>query len=463
MSATETIHAEAVEGLRTEIRGRVLQPGDEGYDNARAVWNGRIDKHPRIIVQCSGTADVIEALTFARERELELSVKGGGHHFSGSAVCDDGLVIDLGPMDAVRVDPDAKRARVQGGATWGDFYHETQPFGLAPSGGLHTGTGVAGVTLGGGKGYLARKHGLSVDNLIGADVVTAQRELVHVSHDEHADLFWALRGGGGNFGVVTDFYFDLHDVGSEVYAGVIYYPHEDLVETLRSYREYITDAPDEVTCYASVVPGPEIPQFPDGYRGEPVVAFLLCYTGPIEDGAAEVEPLSEFGDPIAEWVRPMPYKQLVERYDVPDDCRWYTKSRYLAELPDEAIETIATHTSSLPTPDLEVTIEPMGGAIGRVDATETAFPHRDAPYSFSIWPGWRDPDRDDEVIEWTRSLHEAMEPHAADGVYLNYTDADDSDRIDESYRENYARLTQVKREWDPDNLFRTNQAIKPAD
>lgn len=464
MSVETLPDQETVQAFHDDVHGEVLHPGDDGYGDARTVWNEMIDKYPAIIAQCTGAADVITAVDFAREHDLLLSVKGGGHNFAGTAVCDDGLVIDLSQMNAVQIDPGTQRARVQGGATWADFDHEAQAFGLATTGGLVSTTGVAGLTLGGGQGYLARKHGLTIDNLVGADVVTADGELVHASEAENPDLFWGLRGGGGNFGVVTSFEFQLHEIGPEVLAGPIFHPYEDATEALRFYREFTADAPDELACYAMVVHVPPEAPFPSEFQGEPAVAFAVCYAGPIEGAKAVVQPLRDFGDPILDGIQPMPYTALQQSFDdgSPEGYRWYTKSHYLGGLSDEAIETIVEYTDPLPGPLTQVAIEPMGGAISRVERTATAFPHRGAAYSFGIWPGWDDPDRDDDLIEWARNFHEAMAPHATDGVYANYLDRDEDERIRAAYGENYDRLVEVKHRWDPENLFRMNQNIEPT-
>ena len=455
---------DAVTALDERLHGDLLHPGDEGYDEARTLWNAMIDKYPSYVARCTGAADVMAAVSFAAEHDLLLSVKGGGHNFAGTAVCDDGLTIDLSPMDAVRVDPSAKTARVQPGATWADFDHEAQAFGLATTGGLVSTTGVAGLTLGGGQGYLARKHGLAVDNLVGADVVTADGELVHASEDEHEDLFWALRGGGGNVGVVTSFEFDLHPVGPQVLAGPIFHPYEDAREALRFYREFTADAPDELSCYALVVRVPPEPLFPEDVQGEPALAFAVCYAGPMDEAEAALEPLRAFGDPILDGVQPVRYTALQQSFDdgSPEGHRWYSKSHYLGELPDGAIDTILEYTDPFPGPLTQVALEPMGGAIARVDRDATAFPHRDAAYSFGIWPGWADPDRDEELTTWAREFHEAMAPYATGGVYANYLDRDESDRVRAAYGENYERLVAVKTEWDPGNLFRMNQNVEPA-
>jgi FAD/FMN-containing dehydrogenase len=461
MTDTRSPDEDAVRSLRDRLHGDLLNPGDEGYEAARTVFNAMIEKYPSHVVRPTGAADVMAAVDFAREHDLLLSVKGGGHNFAGTAVCDDGVTIDCSEMDSVRVDPDARTASVGPGATWADVDHETGAFDLATTGGLVSTTGVAGLTLGGGQGYLARKHGLTIDNLRSVDLVTADGELIRVSEAEHPDLFWAVRGGGGNFGVVTSFEFDLHPIEPEVLAGPVFHPYEDAKEVLRFYREFTTDAPDELACYALVVRVPPGEPFPEAYRGEPSVAFAVCYAGPTDEAEAALEPLRAFGDPIVDAIRPMPYTTLQQSFDdgSPEGYRWYTKAHYLADLPDGAIDTIVEFTDPFPGPLTQVALEPMGGAIAQVDPTATAFPHREAAYSFGIWPGWGDPERDDELVEWAREFHEAMAPYA-DGVYANYLDRDESDRVGDAYGENYERLADIKDEWDPENLFRMNQNIE---
>ncbi|MFB6221975.1 MAG: FAD-binding oxidoreductase [Halolamina sp.] len=465
MATTDTPDHDAVQRLQNQVHGAVLHPGDEGYDEARSVWNAMIDRYPSHIVRCQGAADVKAGVDFAREHDLLLAVKGGGHNFAGSAVCDDGLMLDLSPMDSVRVDPQARTARVGPGATWADFDHEAQAFDLATTGGLVSMTGVAGLTLGGGQGYLARKHGLTIDNLVGADVITADGEFVRASEDENEDLFWALRGGGGNFGVVTAFEYDLHPVGPEVLGGPIFHPYEDAAEALRFYREFTADAPRELACYALVVRVPPEEPFPEAYQGKPSVAFAVCYAGPLDEGEEALAPLREFGDPIVDAIQPMPYAALQRSFDdgSPEGFRWYTKSHYLGGLPDGAIDTIVEHTDPFPGPLTQVALEPLGGAIADVDPTATAFAHRDAAYSLGIWPGWAESDDDDEMIAWAREFHEAMEPYATDGVYANYLDKDEADRVRAAYGENYDRLVEVKRKYDPENQFRMNQNIEPTE
>lgn len=453
----------AVESFADQLHGKVLRPGNEGYDEARTIWNAMIDKEPAVIARCSGAADVIAAVNFARDLNLQLAVKGGGHNVAGDAVCDDGLVIDLSPMNAVRVDPDTQTARVQGGATMADLDHESQAFGLATTGGIVSSTGVAGLTLGGGLGRLDRKFGLVVDNLLSADIVTADGELVHASENENPDLFWAIRGGGGNFGVVTAFEFQLHNVGPEVLTGRVIHPVEAAPEVLRLYRDFMADAPNAAQCYAAFSQVPPLPEFPEALHGQTVLVLVPFYAGDLETGEDVLQPLREVGDPIVDTVRPQFYTDSQRSSDdiYQAGHRNYWKSHYLEGLSDEVIDTMVEHATPIPSPFTTVFMEWMGGAIRRVDADGTAFPYRDATLSFTVAPKWTDPGRDDELIAWAQEFHEAMAPYAGDGVYANYLDRDEADRVKAAYGENYNRLVAVKNEWDPENLFRMNQNIEP--
>jgi FAD/FMN-containing dehydrogenase len=462
--ATTNLEKTTVEAFNDQVRGEVLRPGDQGYDEARSVWNGMIDKEPAVIVRCTGTADVIAAVNFARDLDLLLAVKGGGHNVAGTAVCDDGLMIDLSSMDSVRVDPEAKTARVAPGATWGDFDHEAQAFGLATTGGIDSRTGIAGLTLGGGIGYLARSFGLACDNLIGADVVTAEGELVHASADEHPDLFWGLRGGGGNFGIVTSFEYQLHELGPEVLTAKIFHPFEDAKDVLQLYREFMAEAPDDVNCFCVVDNVPPEPPFPEEYHGEQAIALLAPYAGSIADGHDALAPLQGVGDPILEAVEPMPYTALQSSLDdaTPEGERYYWKSHYLEGLSDEAIDTVIEYADPLEGPFTLAGFEPMGGAINRVDPGATAYPHRDAVFNFGVFAGWSDPGRDDEIIGWAREFHDAMAPYSTGGMYTNYLDQDEDEWVRAAYGDNYDRLVEVKNEWDPENLFRLNSNIEPT-
>lgn len=458
-----TVPSDEVEEFRERLRGPLLTEGDDGYEKARTVWNAMIDRRPALIAQCTGTADVMAAVRFAREHELLVSVAGGGHNVAGDAVCDGGLMIDLSPMNQVQVDPETQRARVGPGATVGDLDHETQAFGLATTGGFVSTTGMAGITLGGGLGWLSRKCGLVHDNLISADVVTAEGEFVRASEQQNPNLFWGLRGGGGNFGVVTSFEFELHEVGPEVLAGPIIYRYEDAAKVLRRYRDVMADAPDEVQCYAGFSKGnPEL-GLPESLHGETVVVLLPFYAGEVSQGQAALEPLRTVAEPVVDAVQTMPYatwqRSFDERWE--EGYRNYWKSHVFRELSDGAIETMIEWLDAS-APFFSVFIEWMGGAVARAEASATAFPHRDKAFSLTVGQRWSDPDRDDEVIGWARSFHEAMTPHAAEGVYVNYLDQDEGERISEAYGDPYERLVELKNEWDPENQFRMNQNIEPT-
>lgn len=450
--------------LASELRGQLLRPDDDGYDDARRVWNGMVDRHPAAIARCEGSADVIAAVRYARRSGLPLSVKGGGHQLAGKAVCDDGLVIDVSPMDGVRVDPDTRTVRVDAGATLATLDREAQSFGLATPAGVHSTTGVAGLTLGGGIGWLSRSFGLTVDQLLAADVVTADGKLVYASEDENADLFWALRGGGGNFGVVTSFEFRVHPVGPEVLTVQLFHHIERAEEVLRAYRDVMASAPDELACYPMFLHVPPIEPFPAELHGAPALALVGCYSGDVAEGQAAVAPLAAIGAPFLDVVAPMPYAQFQSSFDAgnPDGARYYAKSHMLPELTDEAIATLVGHVDDLPGELSMVFLESLGGAIGRVSVGATAWPHRDAAYGLAVHAGWLDPADDDVAISWCRRVAGAMAPHATGGAYVNYLDGDEEDRVAAAYGDVYARLAEVKRRWDPDNLFRSNHNIAPG-
>ena len=457
------VDEKTVERFRNSLRGRLILPGEAGYDTARAVWNGMIDRRPALIAQCAGAADVREAVNFARTHNLQLTVKAGGHNVAGKAVCDDGLVVDVSQMNAVQVDPETQTARVGPGATWSEFDREAQAFSLATTGGVDSRTGVAGLTLGGGIGYLARKHGLTIDNLLAVDVITADGELRSASEEKNADLFWAVRGGGSNIGILTSFEFQLHEVGPEIMTAQIFHPFANARETLRIYGEFTSAAPDKLSCYAMLLRVPPVDPFPEAHHGQIAVALVACYAGSLAEGKEALAPLADFGDPILSAVMPMAYTTLQKSFDAgtPDGKRYYYKSQYLSDLSEEGIETILDCLQPLPGSFTIVGIEPMGGAIAEVDPTVTAYPHRNAAYNFSIWAGWSNPERDDEIIGWTRKFHEAMTPHATGGVYANYLAEDDENRVSAAYGKNYQRLLAVRKAWDPDGVFRTASAATP--
>lgn len=450
-----------IEELSRAVSGEVVRPGDNGYDEARSVWNVRFDRRPKVIVRCREAADVQAAIRFARQEGLEISVKGGGHAYAANTVGEGGLLIDLSPMREIAVDPEAKTARVGAGVKWGEFHVATEKHGLAPVGGTVSTVGVAGFTLGGGSGYLSRKHGMGVDNLLSADVVTADGELVHASEDENPDLFWALRGGGGNFGVVTSFEFQLHEVGPEVLTGQIVYRFEDAVPVLRLYREFMDQAPDEVGCYAFILRIPPIPEFPEEFHGQLAVDIFVFHPDPTAEDA--FRPLLDFGDPILAFTMPQELTELLQAFDsgLPAGQRYESGSHDLRTLSDEAIDTFLAQIGSMPGEFTMAYIGAGGGAIARVDPTATAFPHRDAPYGYHVLAGWMDPAQDAEVTDWVSQFQQAMEPFATGGVYVNLLGTEEQQRVPAAYGKNYERLVEVKKKWDPDNVFRMNHNIQP--
>lgn len=438
------------------MRGSLLGPLDAGYHESRKVWNAMIDRRPALIARCATTEDVIAAVNFARAHGMLVSVRGGGHNVAGLAVCDGGLMIDLAPMQDVRVDPAARTARAGPGVTWAAFDRECQAFGLATVGGVVSTTGVAGLTLGGGQGWLTGKYGLSLDNLISADVVTADGQFVHASEDESPDLFWALRGAGANFGIVTSFEFQLHPVGPTVVGGMVVHPFGRAAEVLRFYREFAAGQPDELTTYAALMTGPD---------GLPIVALVACHAGDLDDGERAVEPLRQFGPPVVDMLGPMPYLavQGMIGQGFPAGRLNYWKSCLLREIGDEAISALVEHVGRVPSPMSAVAIADCHGAYGRVGASATAYAHRDAPFDLVILSSWTRPADSEENISWTRALYDAIRPHGA-GVYVNDLDQDEApDRVRLAYGTNYDRLAALKRRYDPTNFFRMNQNIPPAD
>jgi len=447
------------------FRGRLISPDHADYDDARAVWNGAIDRRPRLIAQCIGTADVVAAVRFARDQDLEIAIRGGGHNVAGAAVCDDGIVIDLSAMRGVRVDPAACRAWVQGGALWGDVDHETQAHGLATTGGIVSHTGVAGLTLGGGVGWLMRKHGLTVDNLLAVELVTAGGELLRVSLDEHPDLFWALRGGGGNFGVVTSFEFRLHAVGPTVLAGPILWDASDAGEVLRLYRDFVRDAPDELGTVVRFGAAPPLPAIPADLHGRPVVMVGTCYAGPIEEGERRLRSFRTFRTPLLDLIGPAPYAGFQSAMDstVVHGWNYYWKSTYLPELREDLIDVIVEHAFSCSSPRSYALIFHLKGAVSRVAGGATAFGNRQASHAITLDAVWR-PGEDfgERDSDWTRRFFTAL-GRFREGVYVNFLGGDEEpDRIRDAYGDSvYQRLVDVKTTYDPDNVFHHNQNIRP--
>ena len=447
------------------FRGRLLGAQSSDYDSARALWNGAIDRRPRLIARCIGTADVVAALRFAREHDLEIAIRGGGHNVAGTAMCDDGMVIDLSAMRGVRVDPAKRRAWVQGGALWGDVDHETQAHGLATTGGIVSHTGVAGLTLGGGIGWLMRKHGLTIDNLLAVDVVTAEGELQRASEDEHPDLFWALRGGGGNFGVVTSFEFRLHSVGPTVLAGPIVWDAADAREVLHFYRDFLSDAPDELGTVVRFGTAPPLPVIPKDLHWRPVLMIGTCYAGSIEDGEQVLRPLRAFRTPLLDLIGLKPYVEFQSGLDstVVHGWNYYWKSTHLPELRDDLIDVIVEHAFSCSSPRSYVAMFHLKGAVSRVAEGATAFGNRQASHAITLDGVWQ-PGEDfgEREITWARGFFAALD-RFRQGVYINFIGGDeDPERVREAYGDSvYDRLVDVKSTYDPCNVFHHNQNICP--
>jgi len=443
-----------IQEFKARLRGELIQPGEPNYEAARKVFNGMIDRRPALIVRCLGVADVIAAVNFAREAHLLTAIRGGGHGVAGNAVCDGGLVIDLSVMRSVQVDLKNQTARAEGGATWGDFDHETQAFGLGTTGGIVPSTGIAGLTLGGGLGYLNRKHGLACDNLLSAEVVTADGRLLQASAEDHADLFWGLRGGGGNFGVVTSFQYRLHRVGP-VLGGQIVYPLDQAKKVLRFYRDWSAASPDEVRADATLVSGLE----------GPVLSVIVCYCGALQEGEKVLRPLRSCGSPIVDTVAPVPYATVQNLLSAVFQPGWlnYWKSGFIQSLSDDAIEAMADFFSgAVPGFFAAIAIEHLGGAVGRVSLQETAFGHRDAQYSLLVARMWQDPAESAVNIDWARRCYQTAEPFLKDGVYVNYLGDEGESRVIAAYGANYERLAAIKKKYDPMNFFCLNQNIKPT-
>ena len=454
----------ALGDLARHFGGELIRPGDPQYDGARAIWNGAIDRHPGLIARCTGAADVRAAVRFARERDLLVAVRGGGHNVAGTAVCDGGLVIDLSPMKGVWVDPAARTARAQAGLLWGEFDRETQAFGLAATGGVISHTGIAGLTLGGGFGWLMRRHGLAADNVLSAEVVTADGDVLRASAEEHPDLFWGLRGGGGNFGVVTSFEYRLHPVGPIVLAGVMLYPAANAREVLGFYRDFIGSAPDELTTIVVLRMAPPAPFLPPWVHGQPVVVIGACYAGSVQEGMQAVAPLRRFGEPLVDLIRPTPYMSHQGFFDptAPHGLGYYWKSEYVSSLSDALVDTLAERAWQAPTPESYTIVFHLGGAVGREDPEGSAFEDRRAAHAVNIDAVWSEPARASTCIAWTRELWEALRPFSTGRVYINFLGEEGQDRVRAAYGEaKYERLQALKRKYDPTNFFRLNQNIRP--
>ena len=448
--------------FRAQVRGDVIAPDDDAYEQARHVYNAMIDRRPEMIVRAANVGDVIAAVNLARENGLDLAVRGGGHSVPGFGTCDGGVVIDLSRMRGIRVDPASATARAEGGATWGDFNAATYPFGLATTGGIISTTGVAGLTLGGGIGYLARGFGLSCDNLVSADVVTADGRFLVASERENDDLFWALRGGGGNFGVVTSLEFQLHPV-KDIYGGPMFFELSEVENVLRFFREYIADAPEQLGAFPAFQIAPPLPFIPEERHGDTFIAMVACWAGPLEEGERALKPFHDIAPVVAEFVGPMPYPALNSAFDglVPPGLQHYWKANFVEELTDEAIAAHAVHGPDVPAVNSTVHIYPINGAAHRVAPDATAFAYRNANFATVIAGMWPEASENDANIAWVRRYYDATAPHSEEGGYINFMSEDDQGRIRANYQGNYDRLVDVKRRYDPDNLFHLNQNIRP--
>jgi FAD/FMN-containing dehydrogenase len=460
-----TVVGEAsLQELEESLRGELIRPADPRYDEARAVWNGAIDKHPAAIVRCAGVADVRQAIEFARSQDLLVAVRGGKHSLPGFSTVDGGIVIDLGGMKGMRVDPVAQTAQAQAGLTWSEFDHEAQAFGLATTGGLISTTGISGFTLGGGIGWLMRAHGLTCDNLLSADLVTADGELVHASDEENPELFWGLRGGGGNFGVVTNFEYRLHPVGPVVMAGPVFYRGDRAEEILRFFREYTRDLPDEATTLLNLATAPPAPFLPEEIHGKLVCVLVGVYAGPVAEGERVFKPMRELGDPVADLMGPIPYVAMQSLLDAlyPEGGSNYFKAGYMEELSDASIATMAEQHRSVTSPMSEIHVHHFGGAVGRVADDATAFGNRSAEFVLNVLGRTPDGGGFAEAVDWARGCYDALEPYTAGGTYTNFMSEGD-DRLKEAYgQEKYERLVALKDRYDPTNLFRLNQNIAPS-
>ena len=454
--------APSIEKLREQIRGDVIVPGDERYDEARQVLNGMIDRRPRAILRCVNAGDVMAVVRFARENDLDLAVRGGGHSVPGFGTVDGGVVLDLSRMRGVRVDPRNRTARAEGGATWGDFNAATHGFGLATTGGIVSTTGIGGLTLGGGIGYLNRAIGLSIDNLLSADVVTADGRFLVANREENADLFWAIRGGGGNFGVVTSFEYQLHPI-SQIYGGPMFFELGSAGDILRFYRDFIEDAPEQLGIYPGFHIAPSLPFIPENRHGDTFIVVVACWAGKLDAGPSVLKRLHDVAPVVAEYLGPMPYPAINSLFDplFPPGLQHYWKAHFATKLTDGAIEAHLKFGPMVPAVNTPVHIYPINGACQRVGASDTAFAYRDATFATVIAGIWPDAEQNDTNIKWVRDYYEATARHALEGGYVNFMAGDDQGRIRANYKSNYDRLVEIKRKYDADNLFRLNQNIQP--
>lgn len=460
---TRTIEQDSLQNLQTLIRGKVITPFDSSYDETRKIWNDMIDRKPAFIVQCTGTADVIHAVLFAKQHQLLMSVRGAGHNIAGRSLADNVMMIDLSQMRTVLVNPDTKRIMVSPGATLGDVDHETQAFGLALPVGINSTTGVAGLTLGGGFGWLSRKYGMTVDSLLSAEVVLTSGECIRCDPENHADLFWALTGGGGNFGIVTQFEFKVHPVGPEVMAGPVIFDMQDAKNVLKNYREFCKNSPEELCIWAILRGAPPFPFIEPNMHGKPVLILVGMHCGSLEQGAAEFEKLKKLGNPLAHGVAPHNFVDFEQAFDplLTPGARNYWKTHNYTELSDDLISTVTEWANQIPSPQSEIFIAQMGGYTNRVPQDKTAYPHRNVEFIMNVHTRWENASQDSECITWARDFYAATLPFATGGAYVNFVSEGD-DNIESAYGENFDRLAQMKAKYDPDNRLRSNLNILPG-
>jgi len=461
----KTLGESSIGTFKAGFSGKVLTAGDTGYDDARTIWNAMIDRHPALIAQALGADDVKRAVDFARENDLRLSIKGGGHNIAGNAVCDGGFMIDLSLMNSVEVDADKKRAKVGPGAKLSDFDREAQAFGLATPLGINSTTGVAGLTLGGGFGWLSRKYGMTVDNLLSADIVTADGRMVRASETENPDLFWGIRGGGGNFGIITNFEFKLYPVGPDVLTGLIVFPLAQAKDVLQKYREAVKTMPDDLNVWVVLRKAPPLPFLPEDAHGKEAVILAICYAGDPATGEKLIEPMKSFGTPFGQFIGVQPYANWQQAFDplLTPGARNYWKSHNFAELKDEAIDLVIKYVSYLPSPHTEIFFGLIGGQASRVSPDATAYSQRDALWACNVHGRWETAEEDKKGIAWAREFFDAAAPYATGGVYVNFMPEDETGRVASAYKpEVWKRLADLKAKWDPTNLFRMNQNIAPT-
>ena len=450
-----------INDLRIKIKGNVVLPEDSSYDEIRKIWNAMIDRKPTVIVQCSNSSDISETIKFARSNELEFSVRGAGHNIAGNSLCNNGLLLDLSTMTNVKIDSEKKRAFVEPGATLAHFDEAAQIHGLATPVGINSTTGISGLTLGGGFGWLTRKYGLTIDSLVSVEMVNAEGDKIKANETENPDLFWAIRGGGGNFGVVSRFEFKLHTIGPQVLAGLLVFPHEEAQKVLSEYREFVATAPEELTVWIVLRHAPPLPFLPENVHGKKVVVFAFCYSGNIEEGQKLINPLRNFGYPYGEFIGGMPYADWQKAFDplLTPGARNYWKTHNFTEISDQALEIMIEYAGKLPTQQCEIFLAQISGIVNRIPSDSTAYAHRDAKFVLNVHGRWESTDDDEKVIGWAREFFAASKPFASAGAYVNFMTEEEGDRVKSVYGKNYELLMKIKNKYDPKNLFHFNQNI----